>query len=126
MAYVLVSATLGVFLGEVRQPFLTVWSETDANSMDEAPCFDTQEDIGLLIRSWGIQDVAFLESLRPAAVIPDIRVGGRSFASPAACAMAGLPSWLSTATEIPLPCGDHDQDAFAGEEPQRWQLPTMN
>lgn len=67
MAYVLMSETLGVYLGESRQPFMTFWSAIQPAPVDEAPCFDTQEEIADLIRSWGVQGVEFLKALRPAA-----------------------------------------------------------
>lgn len=126
MAFVLVSDTLGVYLGETVQPFQTFWSGVQPLSVDEAPCFDSTDEVAKVIRGWGRQDLEFLKALRPATVVPDILVSGLKYASPDACARAGIQPWLNESLHVPLPCDEADADAVYGEEEQRWQRPMMN
>lgn len=122
----LVSDTLGVYLGESTDPFITYWSGIQPAPVDEAPCFSTLDEVAEVMRGWGPQELEFLRGLRPVAVVPDIVVSGYWYASPSACALAGIAPWLNESTRVPLPVSPEEMDACFGEEVQRWQRPTMN
>ena len=93
MALVLYSKDLGVFLGNGLG--LAYWSEVGTAAQDFAPCFATPDEVGEIVRSWGPIPRDIAESLVCIAVVPDVQLGERTFASASACAKAGLPGWLT-------------------------------
>ncbi|MEJ8837611.1 hypothetical protein [Ramlibacter sp. AN1133] len=125
MPFLLVSDEFGVYLGESHQPFFTYWSGIQPAPVDEAPCFDTQDEVAAVIRNWGPQAVPMLVGLRTVPVMPDMVLEGFKYASPEACARAGAPAWLNQRPNVPEPL-EVGADGFSGEEEQRWQRPTMN
>lgn len=110
MAYVLLSSELGIYLGGDEDT--AYWSNAPT-PFEAAPCFESADEIEILVTSWGPQTRAFSESLKHAEVTPDVcdAHGVYRYASPVACVAAGLQGWV-TARMAPA------HESLYGERPR--------